>query len=1134
MSDYNLYTSDKIFSDDHPISSVADLALTISSKFLKSSIDDHKWKKIFVDAGKTVADFETDETEDSELRRVTFSQEAMQELASELETSLPFCLFEDCEAKVSKLQAQNDFTSYNAQVCRNRFLKILFSEIGRAFPELVEYALLGNQYGMMSEIYTIFKSGKPFMPVLGYGTCSSKCNDTIMDVLDEENNDFSYSRAYQQESSEANHSDDHEDNESLEWILAHLEFPRFEKQEEIKAFISEVITCWKEERERYPGWYILPATKCEELRWKTTLFSQWIDLDILRPEQKLEFCYEYIWRCETAMLCYESNMVSGIYSVWQNCNPDKEENSWMKNDDSLNHWFECGLMLLREYRERGEYPEWEKIYRVLSKYEKIVVTAETRLKIEEIKFAFSKLDMGKVRLLRDNLDISEDEYAMRLTKYNMEAECGDVKNALDHIEGLKTDILEILNSGESDNNTGVYIRSLYGVVLRVESMLQQGVAFTYGKYEENQGKINEILKEAEKWSAYFDWNGIVNYVKNGLLKWEAKKEEKQPPFELNKQTVSLFSENTVCTESYYLYRVVDRMGIPLECCHVTLLGDIMVPWIDALQELNPQLALFLTLRGNKKSSVTVCYDRKHIFSLGPDIVSKQLLYLTDVFNNNLDELSEKGAWNSKGVCFSLRSMLLEIMPRCMVYCPDDLERSILILLKEIMDRENLNADMKTLQFVNKMLSMISERNKLIMLNEMLKTKIFDHHSDKGSNQYEDLFEAYFRKENLREYTSLVQLDQNIIEELLRDEEDPDDVWRSKIVRLTMLHYLGLLSEGQEIALTKKIWSRVNEETGLPTIKDWNLWNYLDLNYGDDQCPVISVKHQLLKDGMMKLYREDQKYYMTWGNISYLDYLIAVSIHREKDFWSVEDVETIFRDAIDYWNIAKKELSKNNNTIISDDLKHCVRQMFLTLPEVYKTITGTISEKMQEEIRIMLNEADELDFATARLRAFFIPDQEREEFTKDLGKLLHSWNEEISVDAIGCAEDLLEKYPNEVWTDDLFESLLSILYDRTLPGLETVIIILHNLMYRNCPVLTEERIQKIDGALVDLGEWSRYSYHCENENSIKEAAKIRRACTSLAYQILCHIDEDKCPGAKYWKDNCNDNEFNDVKNEMLMV
>lgn len=1094
-----------------------------AGSFIGKQIDYYTWEKIFIGGGQAVAEYEKDGTEESDIRAVVFCKENMQTLAKEMWETDAFFFEETLTERIRSILDNRCMDKRNQKHCVNHFLQIVLGDIRKIKPEWMAYSLLMETRENTSEI--LDNQQRQFMQTREL----EKMLVGIGNRMQEIGQDYQCGSSRQEVFSDK----EREAADAEKWHLASMMNRDFSRAPEAqKNTALEAINRWRQERESYPGWYVAPYEIYQKLWGKTKGYEYLIHEGLLPLEETLVLCYEFVWRYEIGKLIYSSWLQQKVYEIW---NQYRQSIAGGKRNQ-MKEWIYIGTALLREYREDGRYDEWRAVFDALRLSQEEILYGKEILDVEEIKCAFSRFQIGKVRRLCGRCRLPKNAYPLRLQLIGMEAECGNTEEALKKARELKTDLTEEIKfdlaeeNPTEDRKERIYFNSLLGALLHMESLLQQGLAVKNRNYENYQEQINEILNQAKQQKRYFDWDGLLANVESALLKWHTKKYEKIHPFELGIESHIICGSDNVCEESYYLYRVVDAMGIPLVCNCVNLLGRLERVWFEALQEMTPQLALYLMLRGSKKETIQLCYNRLRMMWLNQETVTFQIRFLRDVLLENREEMAEITNLFDGGVCRELRSNLPEIMIRCMSRCPDELQCEILFMTKTVMETPGLRLGQSMGYFIMGIMRQVSERNKAKMLGDLLETAIVEHQDVRGDAM--DLFDFYFTKEHLGQYAHLYHIKQETVENLLSDNRDSLYVWRTKIVRLLTIKKAGYLTAKQDQALTDKIWSRLNENN-LPDLPGYYLWNFMKLNYGQSAVPMASVKTCYLSGGMMGLFGKEEGCEITMGSIRYLDELRAASQQLEKDFWTVEEVEQIYQDAIDYWRILKEKMEwKERDSYQWQEFRARADAMFHTMAEVYKTISGQLSDDMQSQVRQVLEESRKLGIGSCDLKVLFLSQEQESGFVKEVIECFYSYEAHVVKDALQGAYTFMEKYPEANESELLLKEMLYMLRSAKQPGLVLTIILLHNLLCTKNPVFTENRIKEVDSLLILLEKRTRYEKNMESEKQIKEVALIRKFCADLVFEISLQDGGEEYSSVRHWREVCGENEFADVRSELL--
>ncbi|MDY2629108.1 MAG: hypothetical protein SOW08_12485 [Lachnospiraceae bacterium] len=297
----------------------------------------------------------------------------------------------------------------------------------------------------------------------------------------------------------------------------------FASQEKRKKEVSELIRHWRNERLKYPGWYIAPVgkretllayTRDEELLWNTN------DLSI---QEQLDFSYELIWRYETGMIIFNQYLQKNIYKIWKTYFEINDFSNRTNNE----YWFYIGQALLRDYREDMNWEKWDEIFHILFDKHDILSNGKYELKWEFIKQLFFRMQITDVRDKLQQYKCPKDLYGIRLQKYGLMAECGLLHTAYLEIKQLIDDLNEAFSIVKEENTQEkVYIGSLISCAYDLFSLVIQGL-HPFERSEE----LKESWKNQKIFEKFFDFEHEKYQWNNNLYNYCCKHNE--IPFELN-------------------------------------------------------------------------------------------------------------------------------------------------------------------------------------------------------------------------------------------------------------------------------------------------------------------------------------------------------------------------------------------------------------------------------------------------------------------------------------------------------------------------------------------------------------------------------------------------------------------------
>jgi hypothetical protein len=188
--------------------------------------------------------------------------------------------------------------------------------------------------------------------------------------------------------------------------------------------LQQIIPVWKEQRQTYPGWVIVPESKRQALFEGT---GQWIDFipaDADIPDDLLyEYVSELVWRLEKSLYPLQPSTAKLIENVIQR----REQEKNFRVDAP---YLELKLSLLGYYRQNGKTDEWTVLTDSL---EQQVPYCPLRFGVEfhyeKALGALFQIDIPRLRKELAAWDLNDSLQCYNCKKAVLMAETGDIEQA---------------------------------------------------------------------------------------------------------------------------------------------------------------------------------------------------------------------------------------------------------------------------------------------------------------------------------------------------------------------------------------------------------------------------------------------------------------------------------------------------------------------------------------------------------------------------------------------------------------------------------------------------------------------------------------------------------------------------------
>lgn len=896
----------------------------------------------------------------------------------------------------------------------------------------------------------------------------------------------------------------------------------YENQEERKNAVLELINQWRDERLKYPGWFIAPVgkretlsiyTRDEELLWNTK------DLSL---QDRLDFSYELVWRYETGMEIYREIFQKNIYRVWKEY---YDTNEFSNVNNNIN-WFYIGQALLRDYREDMNWGKWDEIFYILYDKHTILAHGEDELNLEFMKQLFFRMQITDVRDKVQQYVCPEKLYAIRLQKYGLMAECGLLQEAYQEIKQLVKDLKKIFSIIEEENKKEkVYIGSILACAYNLLSLVIQGL-HPFKRPEE----LIELWNDQKEFDKFYNYEHETHQWNNNLYNYYCK--HREVPFELNRFIRTQCWGSDGSDRVYSFYRVLDRMGIPLSVGMTRLLPHQEIEFIGVILKIAPYLGCYMLLRTGNEKAIKTLITRKFCIEIGFEWCRKLFDYVWDSLEQNIESIRVN---KKRGNAYAhLLKNGLEILCRLVSAASAIQQRKIMMLMCKLIDADIMQELRVMDRWITQVLGVVDEKIKAQFLNEILMTSTKNRSHLKGEKSL-DPFEVISTNISARKYYEKEHIDPVLIDNLIHCANESDEDRIMIIPRLGKLYTWHQLSPKQEEKFRDLIWKKTNEQTGLPDLRQYYGAVFIDWPVpGEIDIRDLVRQYIMNPDWYIKL-KENDLSSITMGCIRIYDEIQCLnSLYPE--FLSLSDKETLLEYLAECWEYGRNQFEKNVST-------EFYNKEFTDRYQTMERVIGSFSivqlnQPLKQRLETILIEMKSYGINVFSARAAVCIDvNEMTLLVEEIIDAFYSDDKNVIIDATNASEIIIKKWPDSEGAMRLLSEQIRLIRYGRQPGLKYFFITVHNLLYLKKLSLSKETMIMLNKALVECCQYTSYDKMLDkSETYIHDMIRLRQACAHTASVLYKYINKDTdetCKvGIEKWKEICtgyeSQHEFEEVK------
>lgn len=1093
--------------------------ITVGIDKAKAANIDKKLEASFCECGGFLSHFENDGDSFGQAVLLVFSQENLLDLYHQLKNETGYNYRQFIE---SKLEVICDQYNIDAGHFITFFADLFFDSVYKTDKALAQEMFLGEQ---REEINRNFKQSheneEAIMSMMRETLAAIKSQKQEKDEKAELIENSAANTQVQSETILATLKQQAE--QALSWELKYPKLDIYWSNEEKRlSALKELTEQWKRERESAPAWFVLPYSKRSTLRSYTRHEDLLYTCKSASSKERFDFAYELIWRYEHAFLSYDIQFVKSVRDIFDSY--DFEDGM-----DYKSHWFELGLFLLREYREELDVNNWNAVYGQLKKESEAYYDGDARLKFEHIKFLFAQMRISDTCRFLAGFTCKNDSFEMRLQIVGIKAECGYLDKAYEELLQLEND----LRKYEED---AVRAGSLLGLLYCMKSFLFQAIN-PFG----NDDTLQTIWKQESLYNPFFDFSKEQLYFSRDLNQ-SRKKDFKTEPFDITCTNRTIIYGSNVHHENYDFYRLLDISCLPLHINFIRLLEEDISDFVSVLIRQFHYIGWQILMRLGSNKTAENLLTRKELSKLltaGTSTLYDAFDFVYKAVDDDVDivmSLPESQHGNAYSHILDNGIFLLQYLS-CVV--DRSRQKRLLDLMCKVIDADVVKGPRVLNRWISDIMKVTDEHAKAECLNELLNCSSKER-QDYGNENSLDPFDVFASFERVQHLYEKTYVKPDMIDSLLEKAEKDEHEKKHIIPRLEQLYRINRLDDVQKKRFAEVLWKDV-PEGALPLEGSYYPSFFLQCPAPDGVDVIRNIKSNLLDISQFKAVCEKELSAFSFGSYPLWDKIKGVN-YKGADFWTVDEVEALIKEFINYWEALKKNYEKvSRKEFYEDEFASRVRAFISVVASFNRSQMLKTSKAVRERLLEVAEEIQGYGICSIQLSVLATDDGNLAMFESSLIHGLRSSNKNEADAAVGASEILIMNSYGTAATDTVLREIMLLCLYRKEPGLHHALNVLHNFLYRNSDIVLHDAdiklLQESLGAIASQTKYDRF-YQCSEED-FRNNILTRISCAGLAYQF--YLYEERCgighsETVLEWRDICigdkSASEFAEVRRRWL--
>ena len=920
-----------------------------------------------------------------------------------------------------------------------------------------------------------------------------------------------------------------------------------------KSELTNIVNQWKHERERFPGWVIVPEDRRDVLWAYTNHWEGYFNVNSEYDEyDDISFLYELCWRIDKCLLPLSDNLAEIIEIILDKYAPFSEVNKERLIVDDKDHnyicwnkikqeWINLSLFMLKYYRIEGNHDKWNELSLVLDKL-KLYLSEEhiALFYYEKSLCCLFMLDTSELNSLLEEWPDNPDLPFHEAKRAGLLAEIGDLIKS----ERILSRSLAAIRKKQNLKPVTIDYTSVSeeSYVMLLLQGVQQAVLVTNGDWSEIPELRNEYTERWNILSQYKTnpWSEIKNF--NALLdkpfiqRSDTSKCYKYDIGEVTK-TYHLHGADQEQLNAYSFLCFSETIGVPFRLPGIDFLKKQAHGCLSRIEKNSPYWALITLIRLGDSKSTDQLFSRESVFRLEFSSVDIYARTYLKVLTETSPDLEKSIGHYVDNMAMVFAKVIPEIISRLCTKMSFGIKLETVDFIVKLYSSTNIKKYDGVDNLLKRLIVSLNHDQFHEVIKKLLYVPIPANYNDLMERDIKNPFD-YIDDKHKSIKTKILNAER--IEYFINNSKsDNPSVRKWALTTLIKLFDLNLLTATQKISLGDSIW-RIKDGEGFP--KNINLYKFawLRLPHPKDITPysliLNYINHNDLfsnNDSLTVLIKNSLQ------NIHFMNEVIWLHAHKELD----QGVKLKLIDYLVSWWGSNKEdlLNKKGNGLHSisySETSEAYYYFILTISSVISKDLETYTDKVKEKIILLIDDVEScgLPSLKARVATVTLRSNTYDSLNSEIYKSLLSRDIEYVTDSLRAIFDIAQNSHSAFKNVDVEYAIALVaqtISSQKQPGLVSSI----NTIIRIIKELPELFIPSLEN-MVLLGlsitiENTSLTTSCELM-SFDEKAQIRQTAAELAYVLYEYYSNLKVdiPGElRQWETICNDkNEFSEIRKQ----
>lgn len=549
----------------------------------------------------------------------------------------------------------------------------------------------------------------------------------------------------------------------------------------------------------YPGWLTVPNEKLPLLRrvvnGAQNVLMAWCKTKPAQCDIELEFLYEYDWFREKTLLPPFEHELNCYHMILD------------RHPESSFHKYAIQLSLLRDFRESGDWEQWDTLYAEVYGHESdLSIEQLHHLHWEECRCTMARYRYKELKLRLDTWYVEPGMSVWALRKAGLLAECGERKEARIVLQSAIVDIRRRLAYRK---RTDLSLLSVESAMMVLQSFINQASHEPESHIDAKKADDIELADRRHRAlhdQYHVDWDR-QNTVFEAWMEapWVPfRVDQSHPSFDFGAvRRSSRYGEDKEVIRAYTFLRFREDTGVPYFLNSVHAGTKAACGAAERIALYSPFWSIQILILADGEKAVEQVITRSVLSTWTQEDADQWCKFYADALLKTEDELSVEDWFYRRTFARLAASVLPQVLSELCYKCSVDTLRQLLDALKKLYVSDKRMCYNKLSVLAKRLVKAYPVEQRGELLNVLLAFPIISNEQDR------------LELENPFSYLPITDAEKNQIlnrglpeiEMLFAQCGGADDTSKEPVLdRLLYCMYHGLLTHEQKIRLRDLLWN----------------------------------------------------------------------------------------------------------------------------------------------------------------------------------------------------------------------------------------------------------------------------------------------------------------------------------------